>query len=521
MTKVFGIYMNNTIYIKNSRLVTSNNLVRLIVDILVPNCEVFTVFFEVEEKYSNYLSKDRGDYLILLVLPLALKAGYDVYCELPISEDFMFNIKNILVPHLIGNDSTLKSFDFICETTNRIACKSFAVGAGVSGGVDSSYTILKYSKLLTHLFVSTTSVDLILISEKTDNLFTWQQKYEKFFRTYDRIGADLHLPIVKVFTNCSYFLCNFKPKKNWPFYFQHVNVHTYLTLCCVLSLRYLFRYYFFSAGLNLTKDFSSISLSTDPAHYELLLMFALSTPELSLYSGGGDLDRIHKIQECSKYEIAKNYLHPCFCSYEKNCSLPVCLTGQNKCLRDLLTLDYFDKLDLFSKVYDIDLYKNNQIVYFTQMVRTKDNFTIKPIYEKIKNKYPDIIQPIESKVTKLLSKSITQIEWNGLLLAYNITLKLLSINSPENLLISFFGTVSNIYIVDKNRLIDVIRNILKNRYNFYNYRTNDINNCDICFIANTNELDVELSRLRVKKLSTKVKILTFNDLLDYCNKYNK
>ena len=84
---------NNSIVINNIRILRKNNLSRLLIDIYVPNCDVFTVFFEVEELYSQYLSDDRADFALCLVLPLALKMGYNIRSEVPISESFLFNMQ--------------------------------------------------------------------------------------------------------------------------------------------------------------------------------------------------------------------------------------------------------------------------------------------------------------------------------------------------------------------------------------------------------------------------------------------
>lgn len=68
-----------------------NGLCRLIAKIDVNDVEE-TVFIEVENTYKEYLVTERSDAFVVLTLPIAIREGYDIKCEVPITEILLHNI---------------------------------------------------------------------------------------------------------------------------------------------------------------------------------------------------------------------------------------------------------------------------------------------------------------------------------------------------------------------------------------------------------------------------------------------
>lgn len=109
--------MNKKIEIKQPYVTENGSLYRLNADIYEDG-NLYQLFAEVEETYSQYLCTDRSDAFLYLALPVALRKGYDIYCEAPVTEQFLHNINEILIPHLVRGDKRLQPVTVHAPTIN-------------------------------------------------------------------------------------------------------------------------------------------------------------------------------------------------------------------------------------------------------------------------------------------------------------------------------------------------------------------------------------------------------------------
>lgn len=137
--------MNKTIYISKPVVNTKEHgLYRLEVTIEEPEYAPQNLFVEVEEKYAQYLVEENSDAFLFFMLPLAIRKGYDIYCEGSITERFIHNIENILYPALIGSDNNCKEFKITANDKYAPSLKhGVGVGTSATCGIDSTYTIKK------------------------------------------------------------------------------------------------------------------------------------------------------------------------------------------------------------------------------------------------------------------------------------------------------------------------------------------------------------------------------------------
>lgn len=475
-----------------------NDLVRMNVVFRIPNNDDYTVFWEVQKEYAEYLSIDVCDFCVFLALPMCLKIGYDIECDFPISEQFFYNLSTVLIPNIVSNDKSAKSFKI---KTKRVVetNKGIAVGTGVSGGIDSTHTIVTHldtelsSMNLSHLLVSTTSVDLCHFNSD-DNLYTWVDKHLSFFRIYEKISKYTKLPIIKIFTNSFYFLCRTLDRPNWPVNFKHVNIHTYLTMSSVLALKHFFRGYYFSSSNPYNEFKLENCFHFPPSYYELLIVHSLTTDNFWCYSAGASESRIDKTIYLADNDIAREVVHPCFQPGEKNCSNPKCKVG-NKCLRALLTLDYYDKLDNFSKVFDIERYKTRKKEYFIEMVKTKSNHYINELYNLMQSKYPKQVHEAEIEVQYegLIKKCLENIE-----LLEDIISKLVD---------------KNVYFVGKSSLSMQLFASIESKLNLYRYPT-DPSFCDCALITCVDTLEIKKAQKYLLNKNPNIKIYTIESILN-------
>lgn len=469
------------------------------------------LFVEVEPQYKDYLTWERSDAFLFLCIPIAVREGYNIRCEAPVSEMFLHNLNTILIPAITQGDARAKKIDIIADSAPELDSAG-AVGTGVSAGVDSTYTIMqytdeKYSAMkLTHLLVGSVSSDLWGVYED-DNLNTWQKKYASTFKRYEEVSEYTGLPIVKVFTNFVPFLIRRREQNVW---YKHVNVHIYITMGMILTLKKLFSVYYFASAYDYAHFNLKDNLSNSSADYELLLMYTVSSHKFMSYAAGGSVDRIEKTVALTDYPLAQQMLHPCFNEGKKNCSSPVC----NKCLRALLTFDYFGKLDKMSKVWDVERYRKNKQEYLVTLIRDKENVNFTQLYDWFIEKYPE-----EMKAAQLVyddnTAPVTKEEYNSLELAYDKVMQLVLKDEPRKYVVDYFKGkgVQKLYFEGDIEYYKLMSGILKNDVELLTSKNANPNDCDAIFVGGLRDKDIESEKASVSALLNGSKdIYTFRTL---------
>lgn len=476
-------------YVKKS----GEGLYRLCADIRIGEA-LETVFVETEEAYKDFLVYERADAFVFLTLPIAIREGYNIISAAPVTEMFLHNLNNILIPALAKGDVRVKPIQVIAPSSSDNIGLFNGVCTAVTCGVDSTYTIMKYTSndleykkmKLTHLLVASVSSDLWDFCE-SDDLCAWEEKHKERFDRYYTISQFTGLPLIKLFTNFATYIIK---RREQDESYRHVHVHTFITMSTILALKKLFSVYLFSAAYDLGEFSIENNLTGDTAYYELLLMHILSTPDFMCFSAGGVVDRIDKTVQLTAYPLARKILHPCFKKGKTNCSDPTC----NKCLRGLFTLDYFDKLDVMAEVFNVERYRNNRIKYLVSLIKFKEDINFKKLYNLFMDKYPEDMERAK-QVYDMEAKPVSRNEYNDLLKAYNTTLILLKEDMPKEAIISFFETrkVKKLYCTGNSRLGKSILQTLSEKI-FIEQSADKIEECDAVFISSTS--DREIKRIR-------------------------
>ncbi|MCR5487749.1 MAG: hypothetical protein K6F35_09515 [Lachnospiraceae bacterium] len=110
------------------------------------------LYFEVEEKYELLLCKERIDAFFVALIPYLLYRSEEqekllVCCEAPLSQKLFYQVTQLLFPALSHSIDYFHNIEIESELENSIY-ERFKKGAatGVSGGVDSFYTLEKSRK---------------------------------------------------------------------------------------------------------------------------------------------------------------------------------------------------------------------------------------------------------------------------------------------------------------------------------------------------------------------------------------
>lgn len=338
---------SNMIEIKRPIIETlDNGRVRLQADIV---CNKFTkkMYFEVDNKYENYLCTEVIDAFILGVYYYASFYGYDIYSEFPASRRIKYQINKYFSP--ISNKINpyhYKKIKIICPTT-EIDFNSKGVGTSVSGGVDSFYSLLShYGEKVEDFKVSHVLVaNLFNHYDEEEN--TNREKFQKLVNSSKLIAEDLKLPVISMYTNHHEF-----------FFPEFVEYYSFRICSYALALQKLFKVYLLSSG-TMTQDLNF--LSPDSSDYDLFNTQIASNNNITFYMSGGEAGRIEKINFISEYSVVKKYLHVCTFSDENNCT--VC----SKCMRTASALDMGGILEQYSNIFDLKKFKKQKMKYWANV----------------------------------------------------------------------------------------------------------------------------------------------------------
>lgn len=336
---------------------------RCICDISVDGM-IRSVWFEVDSKYKEYLVTERADAYVIGLLHWCMLNRHDIKCQVPVTEELLYNIKTILVPSLAKYANNLHAIKIDAEVAP--ALKGEEVGTGCSCGIDSFDAIYNHYKSdypnmdLTYLCINNVGA----FNECYDDYGREKVKEERYQKV-DVVSKELGIPIIKTDSNFA---------ETFPQI--HLYSHTYSSVFAIYMLKKLWKtYYYASSGM----DYSKFSLSDlDPAHYELLSLQCFSTSGIRIYSEGGEKERIDKTRDLVDFEPAQKYLHVCLAK-PYNCG--VC----SKCRRTLVTLDMLDKLDNFKEVFDIGYYKKHREEYYKWLASQHSfgDLMNEPVYQEM------------------------------------------------------------------------------------------------------------------------------------------
>jgi|GEM_PF-495036 len=345
--------------------------VRMQVEVTIGGGEKEILYYEVAKEYEDYLCYERSDAFVIAALPWAIRAGYDIVCEAPVTEALLYHIQEDLLPILANYDSATHAIKIIAPI-DADSIEGKEVGTGISLGVDSFYTIkaqleTKYDAFRLSQLLYTSSKGAPSESQIGHESEARQKEAQQ--------AADLlNLPLVFIFTNARMI-----------FPLRHSRGNTYTNMSSVLALRKLFKVYYCATGYDLSLFKIVDSSKRDTDRYLPLIMSALSTPGLSFYMSGASTSRQEKVREIADWEVAQKYLRVCLVS-TKNCGKTY------KCRRTLLNLDYAGKLEQFRESFDIDYYLENRAWYYKEFITNPDNLFLVSMREHFLEKEPELME---------------------------------------------------------------------------------------------------------------------------------
>ena len=320
----------------------------------------YDLYYEVEKKYSKYLCDEIADSFLVTLLPFIIKYNYNVKIDGFISSKLYYQITNYLIP-LLCAEFKKKPIKIDCKITN-ITFNPAGVGASISCGVDSFYTLLKHKKQfadeynITHLTFFNAGSHGNFGGDKARKLFNDRLKtIKEFCKEYN------------------YNLVSVDSNMNELMMMNHKKTHSFRTLGCVLALQKLFRIYYFASGYH----YNEMKIDENSCgHYDTLTVQCLSNQNLTIYSSGMEVSRIEKVKYISNYKETYKWLNVCITS-DKNCG------KCSKCIRTMTELDSIGKLKCYGEAFDITSFQNRRTKILADIIAgQRDKSSVDSMYYK-------------------------------------------------------------------------------------------------------------------------------------------
>ena len=310
-------------------------------------------YFDFTREYKEYLCTEKSDAFVMGLLTASMENDMDIEFEAPLSERLYYQMTTYYIPLVSKYNSKypLHYIDLIGPRSLEIFESKNAVVTGCSGGVDSFYTMMKHSDCdkkhkITHIvFSSIATIDYL--EERVKNT------YRENLNLVKNIANDSNLKLIACYSNLHEF---YKfPYKGFSTFFTT----TYTSVG--FALQKLISVYYASSGVSLDSfSMDVVKNKIDCATFDIFTVSCLNNENVAVYSTGSEANRNEKIEFVSDFDVVKKNLKVCAVDVlvgtlegKTNCS------KCKKCLRTMFSLYAINRLDEFSKVFDIEFFKAN------------------------------------------------------------------------------------------------------------------------------------------------------------------
>jgi hypothetical protein len=301
------------------------------------------------------LLTDLADPAVLAVLYPAMLQGKAIHVSGPVSQKLFYNVSGPLQSALRSINPTL---NLVHTSAERIVCPPShgGVATGFSGGVDSFSVIKRHYLDVSPKGYRITHLTLHDIWNAENFMDFRLPSIPKGMRQVKLLAEKWGLPLVTVSSNVGSFYRNVR--------FEDTHTLRNASAAHVLAAG-IGRYIYASAYPMRLQTLQKVS---DMARADLILLPMMSSEAIDCISGDPDCSRLEKtIRICSVPE-AMEYLHVCAAGWDKNCSR--CW----KCRRTMLTLKVIGKLDMYSRVFDVEAFRRDQHEWLKSSLGSPDPF---------------------------------------------------------------------------------------------------------------------------------------------------
>lgn len=330
------------------------------------------LYFEVKKEFGDYFCYEKCDaFVIALLLFLMEKSksyeGVTLKSDAPMSERLWFALTTWWIPTVVNNTERYDQITIDIPLDNEVLESANAVATGISGGVDSTYTVARYSKAPGRFKLNYG----IFLNWRNSN------KDEAGWHC-DELERNIAKEVCK---NAGLNFLEVKSNITRDLYSEaHAAVITAVFSSYIMSLQKLVSRYYFSS----TCPASMFEFTEhDMEHFDLFTLPCLATENVEFFSAGSEVSRFEKVDYISNIEWVKSTLTVCghWAKDDHQCS------QCSKCTRTMCELDILGKLEDFNKRFDINSFRNNPSFHYGYVLMLrKKNIFCKEIYEEMKRR---------------------------------------------------------------------------------------------------------------------------------------
>ena len=259
------------------------------------------LYYEVESEFGQYLNDDRCDAFLVGLINSCMYNGENIVCEGNITEQLLFQLNVFYVPLISDLFSNMNAIQIKAATTNDPVINAGGVGTGNSGGVDSTYTMLKYSDASMNSY-KLTHVLFTNISTNDDDENRIRELFERDLPLKEEAAKYLGLSPISVYTNLYSFY-------KQPGIFNHYFAQQYCS--APLALGKLFKAYLFSSTFKANDYSMDESFIASSGRYDIFSLKTLTTSNMAFYSAGTEVDRMDKLSYIRDFSYTKKFLQVC------------------------------------------------------------------------------------------------------------------------------------------------------------------------------------------------------------------
>ena len=306
-----------------------------------------------DKSYLGYVQNTYDGFLVLILL-IAMKKNENIEIDGIISYKLYHNITLYLMPLIQIIHPTFyiikincKNFDYGTNYNNT------GVGCGLSCGVDSLCCLEDYyfNDCKTYNLTHVTNFNAGSCNKKTT--------YENRLININNYVNETNLKLLCVDTN-------FININN----LDHQYFHMFRNLSIPLFFQKLFKKYYYGSCFSYFNS-KIVKGSGSLTSGETTVIPLLSTENLEYILHGAQYTRIEKTLKISNNKLSYKYLDVCVSSFfyddiKKKINCSECY----KCLRTLVTLDYYNIIDKYDSVFDINKYYTHKDNFLNNLINT-------------------------------------------------------------------------------------------------------------------------------------------------------
>lgn len=308
----------------------------------------FILWYQVDQKYADKLCTERGDAFLVALLPHIMAHSDDsdptkVYIEQPVSEKLYYYLTEIFLPSLAKYTDMYHTIELYTETTGDKLENEGAVATGISGGVDSFYTLVKHVGHSCKHYALSHGLYINLNAEGDNQVIFTRNDPEVICRKYgiDYMYLETNLlSLYRIVTDVT---------------------NIYMISSCALALQKLFSVYLVSSAY----DYSHFEFDAHNAsNYDFVSVNCLGTENLDFVLTGGEQLRVDKVKAIADDPVVKEHLFIC--------STPINNNNCSKCAKCTQTmLEYYvnGDRDKASKLFDWSYFDKNPNYYWGYIYR--------------------------------------------------------------------------------------------------------------------------------------------------------